>query len=61
MSTAKLIALPMKETLDKEGINEDKGIVFKYIVEEGELVKENEEKTKEMDVVEFQAHMSPNS
>ena len=33
----------MKETLDKQAIEEEKGIV-----EEGELVKENEEKTKEM-------------
>ena len=36
----------MEETLDKEGIDEEKGIVLKYIVEEGELVKDNEEKTK---------------
>ena len=35
--------------------------MVKYIVEEGELVKENEEKTKEMDVVEVNAHMSPDS
>ena len=32
----------MKKTLDKKGIEEEKGIVVKYIVEEGELVKENE-------------------
>ena len=51
----------MKETLDKQGIKEDKGIVVKYIVEEGELVKDNEEKTKEMDVVEVKAHTSPDS
>ena len=55
----KLIALPMKETLDKQGIAEEKGIVVKDIVEEGELVKENEENTKEMDVVEVKAHRSP--
>ena len=36
----------MEEILDKEGIEEEKGIVVKYIVEEGELVKENEEKNK---------------
>ena len=29
----------MKETLDKKGIKEQKGIVVKDIVEEGELVK----------------------
>ena len=51
----------MKETLDKEGIDEDKGIVFKYIVEEGELVKQKEEKSKEMDVIEVKAHRSPSS
>ena len=36
----------MKETLDKEGIEEEKGIVVKDIVEKGELVKENEEKNQ---------------
>ena len=46
LSTTKLIALPMKETLDKQGIEEEKGIVVKDIVEEAELVKEIEEKTK---------------
>ena len=61
MSATKLIALPMKETLDKQGIEEEKGILVKDIVEEGELVKENEEKTKEMDVVEVKAHRSPDS
>ena len=40
LSVAKLIALPMKETLDKQGIEEKKGIVVEDIVEEGELVKE---------------------
>ena len=49
----------MKETLDKEGIEEEKGILVKYIMEVGELVKENEEKTKEMDLVEVKAHRSP--
>ena len=29
----------MKETLDKQGIAEEKGIMVKDIVEEGELVK----------------------
>ena len=51
----------MKETLDKKGIEEEKGIVVKDIVEEGKLVKENEERTKEMDVFEVKAHMSPDS
>ena len=59
MSTAKLIALPMKETLDKQGIEEEKGHMVKDIVKECEIVKENEEKNKEMDVVEFKAHRSP--
>ena len=45
-SPTKLIALLMEETLDKEGIEEEKGIVVKYILEEGELLKENKEKTK---------------
>ena len=58
---AKLISLPMKETLYKQGIEEEKVIVVKYIVEEGELVKENEEKTKEMDFVEVKAHRSLDS
>ena len=53
--------LPMEETLDKEGIEEEKGIVVKDIVEEGKLVKENEEKTKDMDLVEVKAQRSPNS
>ena len=35
--------------------------MVKYSVEEGELVKENEEKTKQMDVVEVKAHKSPDS
>ena len=35
--------------------------MVKYIVEEGELVKENEEKTNDTDVVDFKAHMSPDS
>ena len=48
----------MKENSDKKGIEEEKGIVVKDIVEEGQLIKENEEKTKEMDVVEVKAHMS---
>ena len=51
----------MKETLDKQGIEEEKGIVVKDIVEEGKLVKENEEKTKEMDLVEVKGHRSPDS
>ena len=51
----------MKETLDKQGIEEEKGIVVKYFVEEGELVKDNEENTKKMDVVELKAHRSPYS
>ena len=34
-SPTKLIALLMEETLDKEGIEEEKGIVVKYILEEG--------------------------
>ena len=51
----------MEENLDKKGIEEEKGIVIKYIVEEGKLVKEKEEKTKEMDVVEVKAHKSPDS
>ena len=51
----------MKETLDKQGIEEEKGIVVKDIMEEGKLVKENEEKTKEMDVVEVKAYRSPDS
>ena len=55
LSATKLIVLQIKETLDK------KGNVVKYIVEEGELVKENEKKTKEMDVVEVRAHRSPYS
>ena len=61
LSTTKLIALPLKENLDKQGIEEEKVTVVKDIVEEGELVKENEEKTKEMDVVEVKAHRSPDS
>ena len=36
----------MEENLDKQGIKEEKGIVSKDIVEEGELVKENEEKNQ---------------
>ena len=51
----------MKETLDKQGIEEEKGIVVKDIVEECELVKENEKKTKEMYVVEVKAHRSRDS
>ena len=43
---SKLIALPMKETLDKQGMEEEKWIVVKDIAEEGELVKENEEKNQ---------------
>ena len=35
--------------------------MVKDIAEEGELVKENEEKTKEMDVFEFKAHRSLDS
>lgn len=59
---AKVIAsVPMEETSDKQGIEEEKGIVVKDIVEEGELVKENEEKTKEMDVVEVKPDRSPDS
>ena len=51
----------MEETLDKHDIEEEKGIVVKDIVEEGKLVKENEEKTKEMDVFEVKAQRSLNS
>ena len=40
MSTTKVIALPMKETLDKQGIEEEKENMVKDIVKEGELVKE---------------------
>ena len=36
----------MEENLEKEGIEEEKGIVVKYIMEEGKFVKENEETTK---------------
>ena len=51
----------MEETLGKQGIEEEKVIVVKDIMEEVKLVKENEQKSKEMDVVEFKAHRSPDS
>lgn len=54
-------AVEKPQNSDKQGIEEEKGIVVKDIVEEGELVKENEEKTKEMDVVEVKADRSPDS
>ena len=38
----------MKETLDKKGIEEEKGNMVKDILKEGELVKENEEKKRWM-------------